>query len=188
MDYDVDIDDGEVATTSKQFRRPPGLPEKQISMDDDTFDSANELNPEDASLPSGNSDWDDNAIGGDGGDDDDDFNKSRDGESSAFLDVEDAEEEREEKYKHIERTNPAPLPAPDYRIREKDTDAGWFDLEDTDYDQKRKFKYIKKYNLRHRNYRDPTSSRTVKGVPSIVETLPSDDEEKAMAKDKYLTT
>ena len=135
------MDDGEgVATTPKKFRRPPGLPEKQISMDYDAFDSANELNPEDASLPSENSDWDDKAIEGD---DDDNFNKSRDGESSAFLDLEDTEEERKEKYRHIERTNSAPLPAPDYRIREKDTDAGWFDLEDNDNDQKRKFKYIK---------------------------------------------
>ena len=124
-------------------------------------------------------------VGGDGGDFDADFNKSRDGESSAFLDLEDADEEREEKYKHIERTNPPPLPVPDYRIREKGTDAGWFDLEDTDNDQKRKFKYIKKYNLRHRNYRNPTSSRTVKGVPSIIDTLPSNDEEKAMMKEKY---
>ena len=43
--YDADINDGEVAATPKKFRRPPGLPEKQISMDYDAFDSANELNP-----------------------------------------------------------------------------------------------------------------------------------------------
>ena len=103
-------------------------------MDYDAFDSANELNPEDASLPSENSDCDEKAISGDDGDDDKYINKSREGESSAFLDLEDAEEEREEKYRHIEGN---------YRIREKDTDAGWFDLEDTDNDQKRRFKYIK---------------------------------------------
>ena len=28
--YDADINDGEVATTPKKFRRPPGLPEKQF--------------------------------------------------------------------------------------------------------------------------------------------------------------
>ena len=153
-------------------------------MDNNAIDSANELNPEDASLPSENSDWDDKEIDCD---DDDNFNKSRDGESSAFLDLEDTEEEREKKYRPLEKTNPAPLPAPDHRIREKDTDAGWFDLEDTENDQKRKFKYIKKYNLRHRNYRDPYSSRTLKGLPSIIDTLPSNDEEKARAKEKYLT-
>ena len=108
-------------------------------MDYDAFDSANELNPEDASLPSENSDWDDKAIDGD---DDDNFNKSCDGESSAFLDLEYVEEEREKEYRHIERTNPAPLPAPDHRIREKDTNAGWFDLEDSDNDQNRKFRHI----------------------------------------------
>ena len=46
-------------------------------MDYDVIDSSNELNPEDASLPSENSD----------GDDDKDFNKIRDREISAFLDL-----------------------------------------------------------------------------------------------------
>ena len=109
-----------------------GLSEKQISIDYDTFDNANELNPEDASLLSENCDWHDNVIGGDN---EDDFNKSRDGKvpcSSIWK----RPEEREQKYKQIERTNSAPLPGPDYRIREKDTDAVRFDLEDTEYDQK----------------------------------------------------